>query len=481
MAVRNYANDIRDEHHRDPTGIGCLRAIANHRMGEITAREQLSRIGKEMPSDDYMGKSTREQVVMRGNLRDCINALVAHMRADPKNLTDDGCEAVECLRAKHDVVNRQITMDATAAKHMAGHGADSSGSWESSELRDQGGNRIGTMLSNADLRDAGKIAAKLKTDRSSSSEAMNLGEFFRGVAGMRTSDGVRNVLTEGTDSAGGYAVPSVLMPGILNALVPASALLQAGANVAILDQQADSFRIAATDTIPTAAWRLESGNVAESDPAFRAITITPRSLAFRFKISRELLQDAPGLETALRTAIAQAFAKELDRAGLRGTGTAPEIRGLLNIVGVNAVNMALPNGAALTNYSKLINASRLIKEANAPAPNTAIVSTREDETIALFADTTGQPLRRPDALADWKFLTSSQIPVNLTVGTSTDCSEIYVGDFGMFSYFIREGISVQLLNELYAATGEVGFVCHTRVDVAAMYPKAFAVITGVRA
>lgn len=40
---------------------------------------------------------------------------------------------------------------------------------------------------------------------------------------------------------------------------------------------------------------------------------------------------------------------------------------------------------------------------------------------------------------------------------------------------------MQLLNELYAETGEVGFICHTRLDVADMYAKASAVLQGVHA
>ena len=101
--------------------------------------------------------------------------------------------------------------------------------------------------------------------------------------------------------------------------------------------------------------------------------------------------------------------------------------------------------------------------------------------MALFEDSTGQPLRMPNALSAWSFYTSSQLPTDLTVGASTDCSEIYVGDFSQFVYFMREGVSIQLATELYAETGEVGFICHTRVDVAAMYAQAFAVIQGVRA
>lgn len=341
-----------------------------------------------------------------------------------------------------------------------------------------------TVLTKSTLGNRSAIAQRmgLHTDANSYGEApegVKMGEFLRAVSGGVAPDHVKSLVV-GTDSLGGYAVPDVLLPGILAALAPSSSLLSAGANLVMVDKTAGkSFSIAGINTIPTAAWRAENGAVAESAPAFRAVEVTPRSLSFMFKISRELMQDAPGVEMALNVAIGQAFAAEMDRAGLRGSGTAPEIRGLLNTVGVHVVDSGT-DGAVLANYAKFIGAAREIKEANAPAPTAVIMSPREDESVALFADTTGQPLRRPDALANWQFLTSSQIPTNLTVGASTDCSEIYVGDFTQFAFYLREGVSVQVASELYAGTGQVAFICHARVDVAALYPQAFAVIKGVR-
>ena len=83
-------------------------------------------------------------------------------------------------------------------------------------------------------------------------------------------------------------------------------------------------------------------------------------------------------------------------------------------------------------------------------------------------------------IAQIPFLTTSQIPINLTVGSSTDCSEIYGGNFPMVSFVMRERPSIMLANELFALNGQVGFVCHVRADVAVQYPAAFAVATGVR-
>jgi HK97 family phage major capsid protein len=316
-----------------------------------------------------------------------------------------------------------------------------------------------------------------KTD---SRDAVSVTDFLRGVSGMSATPAVRAALSVGQNTAGGFSVPAQTMPAILSALTPASALLQAGAGIVPMDAGAKTVTTAVVDTNPTASWRLESGNVAESDPAFKGVVSVPQSLAFYFKISRELLADGLGLEAALQTAIAQAFAKELDRAGLRGTGTAPEPRGLLNTAGVNAVANGT-NGAALASHASLFAATQAILQADAPMPTAAIVSPRSLVKLGGLVDSTGQPLRTPTMLENMALIATSQIPNNLTVGSSNDCSELYIGDFSKIYFLMRETLSIQLLKEHFSQTGEVGFLCHSRADVVITQPKGFAVVTGVRA
>lgn len=306
-----------------------------------------------------------------------------------------------------------------------------------------------------------------------------LAEFMRGVAGMKTSDQAVKALSEGTDSAGGYAVPNIVMPRILDAMVPASSLLQAGAGFVPLAQGAKTATTAVTATLPVAAWRDELGSITESDPTFRPVVATPRSLACIVRISRELLADGVDIDRAIRTAIGQAFAKEIDRVGLRGTGTAPEPRGLLNTTGVNAVSLGT-NGAALASYAPILSGIQSILDADGPMPTAAIMAPRGLVDFGGLVDTTEQPLRAPSLVEPVRFIGTSQIPVNLTVGTSSDCSEIYLGDFSRMYFLLRENLSVQLLREAYAKTGELGFLCHLRADVVVPYPKAFAIVKGVR-
>lgn len=367
-----------------------------------------------------------------------------------------------------DATDREIS-----AKNSSAQGAVADG-W-----RVDGGD-VKVLRTPADIRShyAGMKNAAGAFSASGDTE-LRLDDFLRGVAGMKTTSAVQAALSTGTDTAGGHTVPFILMPNILEALVPASSLMLAGAGMVPLEVGGKNYTTAAVNAIPTAAWRAESGNVPESDPTFRAVVATPRSLAFYFKLSRELLADAQNMSSALTIAIAQAFAKELDRAGLRGSGTAPEPRGVLNTPSIQSVTNGA-NGAALASYANFLSAYQAVMQADAPIPTAAIMSPRSLITLAGLKDTTNQPLLKPQMLEQMQMLTSSQIPNNLTVGTSTDCSEIYVGDFTKMVFMMREQMAIQTVSEQFATTGQIGFVCHMRVDVAVMYPAALSVITGVR-
>lgn len=336
----------------------------------------------------------------------------------------------------------------------------------------------------ADFKSDGQIMLKSAADMRSHyrgdaiADRVSVADFLRGVAGMKTTSAATKSLSVGTDSAGGFAVPRATFGDIMAALVPNSALLQAGASVVPVGD-AKTVTTAVVNAIPTAAWRAENGAIAESDPTFRAVVTTPQSLSFRFKVSRELLADAPNMERALEIVIAQALAKELDRAGLRGTGTAPEPRGILNTSGIYTVGSGT-NGASGPGYDTILSVFDDILSTNAPMPKAAIMSPRSWVRLMSALDTAGQPKQMPKVLESLNMVSSAQVPINLTVGSSVDCSELFVGDFSQMALMMRETVSIQLLNELYAENGQIGFIGHVRADVAVWYPSAFAVVTGLR-
>ena len=384
--------------------------------------------------------------------------------------------AFDQFKAKHSAevaaVLKQVDENATAlaAFQMNGVGADQ-------PAADLDGAGIKVLRTPADFR--AHYASRRDGNESQRNGDTTLSDFMRGVAGMSSSDEVKAALVVGTDSAGGYAVPNVVMPGILSALVPASSLLQAGAGIVPMDFGAKSVATAAIDTIPTASWRAELGEIGEAQPTLRSVQSVPRSLACIVRVSRELLADGSDVDRALRQVIAQAFAKELDRVGLLGSGTAPEPRGLRNTAGINVVELGA-NGAALASYRPLLSAYGKSVDQNAPVPTAAIMAGRTLLDFEGLTDTTGQPLQRPRLIASLPFIPTSQLPTDVEVGSAADASEIFTGDFSGLYFLMRESLSIQLLREAYAKTGEIGFLCHMRADVVINYPQQFTVITGVR-
>ncbi|MDE2453260.1 MAG: phage major capsid protein, partial [Burkholderiales bacterium] len=294
------------------------------------------------------------------NSRKAVRRLINKLAAQPE--ADDG-EALALAHAANLVERISATINI-----LGGH-EDAARTGEN------------VMRTSADFRN--HYGPKARPD-----ESFDIADFLRGVAGLKAPAAVRNALSEGTNSAGGYALPSIIMPAILEAMVPASSVLRAGAGMVPIDMGAKSYTWAGVASIPQAAWRLESGTVQQSDPTFRGVVATPHSLSFYFKVSRELLADASNIAPALVTAISQSMAVELDRAALRGTGIAPEPLGILNTTGVGAVTNGA-NGTSLVNYSNFFSAAQTILNTNAPMPTAAIMNPRSLIKLGGLVDTLG--------------------------------------------------------------------------------------------
>ncbi|KWC24541.1 hypothetical protein WL48_27285 [Burkholderia ubonensis] len=303
--------------------------------------------------------------------------------------------------------------------------------------------------------------------------AANIGiaDFIRGAAGMSVGDDVRAALSESVDKSGGYAVPNAIMPTILDAMVSQSAVLAAGASILPVGG-AKTVTTVAVDALPVPAWRNENDPIAKGGPTFRPVTATPRSLAFIVPISRELLADAVDMDRAVRQALAQAFAKEFDRAALVGSGASPEPLGLYGMENVKKIQQI---GAKFA-YADMLAAYQDQLEADAPAPTSIIMAPRTLTGLAGLVDSTGQPLNAPSLLDGVIRRPSNGVPTTLGDGTK---SLAFIGNFNTVQFVLREAFNIRMLSEVFAGTGQLAFLCHARVDVVAQYPDAITVIEGV--
>jgi HK97 family phage major capsid protein len=307
-------------------------------------------------------------------------------------------------------------------------------------------------------------------------KGLTVGGMLRAMVLGARNDIERKALSEGTDSAGGYSVPVHIAAQVIDLLRARSHIFSAGARTVPLHTEKTNIVKVASD--PVAAWRLENASVATSDPTFASVSFQARSLAVLVKVSRELIEDSINIEQALTMALASALGGELDRVALIGSGTAPEPRGLVNTSGIGSVSMGT-NGAAITSYANLLTAAQTISDANAMEPTAAIMAPRTRFALAGLADTTGQPLRRPDVLERLKFLATTRLPVDETQGTAENASTLVMGDFAQLMVGVRSSLRIEVLRELFAENHQYGFVAHLRADVAVAQPGAFAKIVGI--
>lgn len=324
---------------------------------------------------------------------------------------------------------------------------------------------------------AGDSLASFVPTGESRAEELGLGGFLRVLNGGARTEIERRVLAEGTIGAGGAIVPMPLAAGLIDLLRAKTVSIQAGAMTVPMDSQ--TLKIARQTTDPVGGWRAENVVITESDPAFEQITLTAKTWAVRFNVSRELLEDGQNTDAAIRNILAQAGAIGLDQAVLVGSGAANQPLGIRGQPGIQSVSMGT-NGAALTNWGQPFNAVQALETANAGACSAVVMHPRTARAIYGFVDSTGQPLQPPPRLAAVPVLTSTSVPINEVQGSSgAIASSIFTGDFSEVLIGLRTELQIQVLQERFAEVGQIGFIAWMRADVALARPAAIARILGI--
>jgi HK97 family phage major capsid protein len=299
-----------------------------------------------------------------------------------------------------------------------------------------------------------------------------------GAKNADLSESERRALSEGTDSAGGYTVPTMLASEFIDKLRAKLVVFQAGAST--VPMTSDNLAIARVTGDPTVAWTAENAEITASDPTFDAVTLAPKKLTCLVKVSRELLEDSVNISAALEGAIIGAMSVELDRACLFGSGSGSEPTGLFNISGINSVSMGT-NGATPSSYDDLIDLLYEVQLDNGADPKSFIMHPRTNRTYAKMKDGNGNPLTEPKMTAEVRRLLTTAVPITQTQGTATGvCSTVLTGDFSKMLVGIRVGLELRMLNERYAEFDQVGFIARLRADVAVENPVHFAKLIGIK-
>ncbi len=302
-----------------------------------------------------------------------------------------------------------------------------------------------------------------------------------------------NMIRALSTTGGAAVVPTIWAGELIDLARNKSAVMQAGASIIPMD--AGVVKIGRLTGDPTAAFRAEASVITPSDPTFDNVTLTATTMSTLVIGSLEWFQDANNADQIVKNAISKAMAQRLDLAALYGgitTGagsinlpTPPNPRGVLA-----ALNAVLPasvlggaaNGTAQTAgtyFAEVLDTVYRVRYLN-EEPTALIWNAKLARQYAGANDTTGQPLRLPADVEGLPRLMTNQVP-SYTQGTMTNrATDLFVGDWKQLLIGQRLPITIQVLTEKYADTGQIGIVAHWRGDVQPARPAAFAVYRAVQ-
>lgn len=296
---------------------------------------------------------------------------------------------------------------------------------------------------------------------------------------MRTRSGegldpvIKNALQIGTDTEGGYLVPDEFERTLIEALDEEN-IFRKLANV--ISTSSGDRKIPVVASKGTASWIDEEGAIPESDDSFGQVSIGAYKLGTMIKVSEELLNDSVfNLENYIAREFARRIGNKEEDAFFTGDGSGKPT-GILAATGGAQIGVTAASATAIS-IDEILD---LFYSLKSPYRNKSVFVMNDAtiKAIRKLKDDQGQYIWQPslqagtpDTILNRPVYTSSYVP---TIAASA--KSIIFGDFGYYWVADRQGRVFKRLNELYAATGQVGFVATQRVDGKLILPEAIKVL-----
>lgn len=312
-----------------------------------------------------------------------------------------------------------------------------------------------------------------KTGRASAEYKMSFWNAMRTRAGEGLDPVVKNALQIGTDTEGGYLVPDEFERSLVEALEEEN-IFRRLANV--ITTSSGDRKIPVVASKGTASWIDEEGAIPESDDSFGQVSIGAYKLGTLIKVSEELLNDSVfNLESYISREFARRIGNKEEESFFGGDGSGKPT-GILAATGGAQLGVTTAGATAIT----LDEVLDLFYSLKAPYRNKAVFVMNDSTVKAIrkLKDSQGQYLWQPsiqagtpDTILNRPLYTSAYVPA-----IAAAAKTVAFGDFSYYWVADRQGRVFKRLNELYAATGQVGFIATQRVDGKLILPEAVKVL-----
>ena len=294
---------------------------------------------------------------------------------------------------------------------------------------------------------------------------------------VRAKDGVpyevRNALSEGVDSEGGYLVPDEFENTLVSGMEEEGSIRSLAH---VFTTSNGVHKIPVVRTKGTANWIDEGGSYGDSDDVFGQEQIDAHKVGTVIKVSEELLNDSAfDLEKYFQEEFARRIGAKEEEAFIVGDGN-KKPTGILNATGGAEIGVTAASEKAIT-ADEIIDLYYSIK---APYRQKAVWVMNDSTVRAIrkLKDGNGNYLWQPalhegdhETLLGKKILTSPYMP-EIASGQKV----VLFGDFSYYWIGDRQGITFKRLNERYADMGQVGFLASKRVDGKLVLPEAVKVL-----
>ena len=309
-----------------------------------------------------------------------------------------------------------------------------------------------------------------KTGRASDDYRKNFWNAMRSKVPMPS---VANALQIGTDSEGGYLVPDEYERTLVEALEEENIFRQMAK---VIQTSSGDRKIPVVASKGTASWIDEEGAFPESDDSFGQVSIGAYKLGTMIKVSEELLNDSVfDLQSYISREFARRIGAKEEEAFFTGDGKGKPL-GVLASTGGAETGVTAASATAVT-ADELMDLYYSLKSPYRKK-SVWVLNDSTIKAIRKLKDTNGQYLWQPsltagtpDTILGRPVKTSAYMPT-----IAAGARSIAFGDFSYYWIADRQGRSFKCLNELFAATGQVGFLASQRVDGKLILAEAVKVL-----